>query len=125
MRPAVRLALALPLVPVALPATSLLREAAARPPTAPFQRIWGTLWYLRSMAEIDDLSLVYGGVEGSSVLVYRDYGTGKSHWVYLEGNNPLFVAFGQGLAIDEFSRGRMVATDKELREERDGVRELI
>src|SRR4029079_5724020 len=31
----------------------------------------------------------------------------------------------QGLAIDEFSRGRMDATDKELREERDGVRELI
>jgi malate dehydrogenase len=31
----------------------------------------------------------------------------------------------QGLAIDEFSRKRMDATDKELREEREGVRELI
>jgi malate dehydrogenase len=31
----------------------------------------------------------------------------------------------QGLAIDDFSRKRMDATDKELREERDGVRELI
>ena len=28
-------------------------------------------------------------------------------------------------ALDEFSRKRMDATDKELREERDGVRELI
>ena len=31
----------------------------------------------------------------------------------------------QGLAIDDFSRKRMDATDKELREERDGVRKLI
>jgi malate dehydrogenase len=31
----------------------------------------------------------------------------------------------QGLAIDDFSRQRMDATDKELREERDGVKELI
>jgi malate dehydrogenase len=31
----------------------------------------------------------------------------------------------QGLNIDEFSRKRMDATDKELREERDGVRALI
>lgn len=31
----------------------------------------------------------------------------------------------QGLAIDAFSRGRMEATEKELREERDGVKELI
>jgi malate dehydrogenase len=31
----------------------------------------------------------------------------------------------QGLAIDDFSRSRMDATDKELREERDGVKELI
>jgi malate dehydrogenase len=31
----------------------------------------------------------------------------------------------QGLAIDDFSRKRMDATDKELREERDGVSELI
>jgi malate dehydrogenase len=31
----------------------------------------------------------------------------------------------QGLAVDDFSRQRMDATDKELREERDGVRELI
>ena len=34
-----------------------------------------------------------------------------------------FVA--QGLSIDEFSRKRMDATDKELREERDGVKDLI
>ncbi|HUO96741.1 MAG TPA: malate dehydrogenase [Steroidobacteraceae bacterium] len=31
----------------------------------------------------------------------------------------------QGLAISEFSRARLDATDKELREERDGVKELI
>ncbi len=31
----------------------------------------------------------------------------------------------KGLAVDEFSRGRMDATHKELLEERDGVRELI
>jgi len=31
----------------------------------------------------------------------------------------------QGLGIDDFSRKRMDATDKELREERDGVSELI
>jgi malate dehydrogenase len=31
----------------------------------------------------------------------------------------------QGLPISEFSRARMAATDKELREERDGVRDLI
>ncbi len=31
----------------------------------------------------------------------------------------------QGLSIDEFSRGRMDATEKELREERDGVKELL
>jgi malate dehydrogenase len=31
----------------------------------------------------------------------------------------------QGLAINEFSRARLSATDKELREERDGVRDLI
>ena len=31
----------------------------------------------------------------------------------------------QGLSIDEFSRGRMEATEKELREERDGVKDLL
>ena len=31
----------------------------------------------------------------------------------------------QGLPINEFSRARMNATDKELREERDGVKDLI
>jgi malate dehydrogenase len=31
----------------------------------------------------------------------------------------------QGLSIDEFSRKRMDATDKELREERDGVKDLL
>jgi malate dehydrogenase len=31
----------------------------------------------------------------------------------------------QGLEIDAFSRDRMQATEKELREERDGVKELI
>jgi len=34
-------------------------------------------------------------------------------------------AIVQGLAVDEFSRGRMDATHKELLEERDGVRDLI
>lgn len=31
----------------------------------------------------------------------------------------------QGLAIDDFSRAKMQATEKELREERDGVKELL
>ncbi len=31
----------------------------------------------------------------------------------------------EGLEIDEFSRGKMDATDKELREERDGVKDLL
>jgi malate dehydrogenase len=31
----------------------------------------------------------------------------------------------QGLAVNEFSRARMMATDRELREERDGVKDLI
>jgi malate dehydrogenase len=31
----------------------------------------------------------------------------------------------QGLAINDFSRARLTATDRELREERDGVRELL
>ena len=31
----------------------------------------------------------------------------------------------QGLAVDEFSRGKMLATEAELREERDGVKELL
>jgi malate dehydrogenase len=31
----------------------------------------------------------------------------------------------QGLAINEFSRGKMDATYKELLEERDGVKDLI
>jgi malate dehydrogenase len=31
----------------------------------------------------------------------------------------------QGLSVDEFSRKRMDATDKELREERDGVKDLL
>jgi malate dehydrogenase len=34
-------------------------------------------------------------------------------------------AIVQGLAVDEFSRGRMDATHKELLEERDGVQELL
>ena len=34
-------------------------------------------------------------------------------------------AIVQGLSVDEFSRNRMDATDKELREERDGVKDLI
>jgi malate dehydrogenase len=31
----------------------------------------------------------------------------------------------QGLSIDEFSRKRMDASDAELREERDGVKDLL
>jgi malate dehydrogenase len=34
-------------------------------------------------------------------------------------------AIVQGLAVNEFSRARLTATDKELREERDGVKDLI
>ena len=32
---------------------------------------------------------------------------------------------GQGLAISEFSRQRMAATDDELRQERDAIAELL
>jgi malate dehydrogenase len=43
---------------------------------------------------------------------------------------PVTVAYGEcrivpGLAIDEFSRKRMDATNAELREERDGVKNLL
>jgi malate dehydrogenase len=31
----------------------------------------------------------------------------------------------QGLAVDEFSRGRMDLSETELREERDGVKDLL
>jgi malate dehydrogenase len=31
----------------------------------------------------------------------------------------------QGLAVNDFSRGKMDATNKELLEERDGVKDLI
>ena len=31
----------------------------------------------------------------------------------------------QGLAVDDFSRQRMTLTERELREERDGVKELF
>jgi malate dehydrogenase len=31
----------------------------------------------------------------------------------------------QGLSVDDFSRGRMSATETELREERDGIKELL
>ena len=31
----------------------------------------------------------------------------------------------QNLGVDAFSRGKLEATEKELREERDGVRELL
>jgi malate dehydrogenase len=31
----------------------------------------------------------------------------------------------QGLSVDEFSRGRMELSEKELREERDGVKDLL
>jgi malate dehydrogenase len=31
----------------------------------------------------------------------------------------------QGLPVNDFSRARLAATDKELREERDGVKDLI
>jgi len=45
-----------------------------------------------------------------------------SYPVTIKGGNYQIV---QGLAVDEFSRKRMDATDKELREERDGVKDLL
>jgi malate dehydrogenase len=54
------------------------------------------------------------------------YGIGEgvmySYPVTCKGGRCTIV---QGLAVDEFSRGRMDATHKELLEEREGVRELI
>lgn len=60
------------------------------PPSGGF-RVVGVLWYLRSHAAMDDLTLVYGGVQGSAALVYRDQTTQKSHWFFLEGGS-LYVA---------------------------------
>jgi malate dehydrogenase len=45
-----------------------------------------------------------------------------SYPVTCTGGNYQIV---QGLSIDAFSRGRMTATETELREERDGVRDLL
>jgi malate dehydrogenase len=45
-----------------------------------------------------------------------------SYPVTTSGGNYTIV---QGLAVNDFSRARMGATDKELREERDGVKDLI
>jgi hypothetical protein len=70
-------------------------EAALGQPPQPFKKLFDTLWYLRSMAEIDDLTLVYGGVEGSSALIFRDYDNGKSYWTLLEGNE-LYLSDGSG-----------------------------
>lgn len=54
------------------------------------------------------------------------YGIGAgviySYPVTCAGGNYQIV---QGLAIDDFSRGRMGATERELREERDGVQDLL
>jgi malate dehydrogenase len=54
------------------------------------------------------------------------YGIGEgvmySYPVTCKGGRYTIV---QGLAVDEFSRGRMDATHRELLEEREGVRELI
>jgi hypothetical protein len=70
----------------------------AQPPTG-WDEIFGILWYLRSFADDDDLTHVYGGVDGSSVLVYRDYDNGKSHWVFLEGgpSSVAFLSMGAGM----------------------------
>jgi malate dehydrogenase len=45
-----------------------------------------------------------------------------SYPVTCTGGNYQIV---QGLAVDSFSRGRMSATEAELREERDGVKDLL
>ena len=80
-------------------------------------------------------------IAGYGLLAFRDpYGirplilgkrmtdAGQEEWIVaseslvLENGDYKIV---QGLGVDEFSRKRMDATDKELREERDGVKELI
>jgi hypothetical protein len=59
--------------------------------------VWGAFWYLRSLAEYDDLTFIYGGVEGSSALVLRDntVNPATSTWIFLEGKK-LFVSPGYG-----------------------------
>ncbi len=69
-------------------------SALAQPPT-PFTKLFDTLWYLRSIAEVDVLTSVYGGVEGSSALILRDYDNRKSHWTLLEGQE-LYLSSGAG-----------------------------
>jgi len=58
-----------------------------------FTRVWGSLWYLRSTHEVDAVTLVFGGVDGSSALVSRDVVKKKSYWVFLEGAS-MDVSFG-------------------------------
>lgn len=48
-------------------------------------RVIGVLWYLRSHAAMDDLTLVYGGLRGSAALVYRDFKNKLSYWTFLDG----------------------------------------
>lgn len=48
-------------------------------------RVVGVLWYLRSHAAMDDLTLVYGGVTGSAALVHLDKPNKTSYWTFLDG----------------------------------------
>lgn len=50
-------------------------------------RVIGVLWYLRSHAAMDDLTLVYGGLRGSAALVYRDCENKTSYWTFLDGKD--------------------------------------
>lgn len=76
---------------------------------------------------VRDWALGTGG-EWTSMAVASDgsYGIGEgvvySYPVVCENGDYTIV---QGLDVDDYSRGKMDATDAELREERDGVSELI
>ena len=51
----------------------------------------------------------------------------RNQWIIPYGGSLLLIVlrFVQGLAIDEWSRGKMDASDRELREERQAVEELL
>ena len=82
------------------------------PPSGGF-RVVGVLWYLRSHAAMDDLTLVYGGLQGSAALVYRDQTAQKSHWFLLEGGS-LFVASDHDAPwyTSTSSRGKFITTTR-------------
>ncbi len=87
--------------------------AKAQGPPGKVERVWGVLWYLRNTAEIDDLTLVYGGTEGSACLVMRDYPNQKSHWVFVHGTK-MYLCTGPTMPQEKTTtvRGRFITSEQ-------------